>query len=101
VSGTYISPVQVADVNVVQVSGHYISPVSIADVNVVQVSGDYVSLADFGGGATIVGGVIDANVVSISGVPVNIDANSVADSDELSVLGNLLLRNARIIRLLP
>jgi hypothetical protein len=47
------------------------------------------------------GGVIDANIVSISGVPVNIDANSVADSDELSVLGNLLLRNARIIRLLP
>jgi hypothetical protein len=96
-----ISNTDIFRANVIQVSGIYISPVQVADVNVVQVSGDYVSLADFGGGATIVGGVIDANVVSISGVPVNIDANSVADSDELSVLGNLLLRNARIIRLLP
>jgi hypothetical protein len=58
-------------------------------------------LGDFGGGDVTVGGVIDANIVSISGVPVNIDATSVADSEELSVLGNLLLRNARIIRLLP
>jgi hypothetical protein len=91
----------IVDANIVKVSGEWVTVTNVVPANVVQVSGEYVSLADFGGGDVTVGGVIDANIVSISGVPVNIDATSVADSDELSALGNLLLRNARIIRLLP
>jgi hypothetical protein len=102
-----VSTSGVVNANLLQIKGADFDlggPVAVSGIvqaNVVQVSGEYVSLADFGGGDVTVGGVIDANIVSISGVPVNIDATSVADSEELSVLGNLLLRNARIIRLLP
>jgi hypothetical protein len=69
----------------------------LTDANIVYVSGQPVSIIDFGSN----GGIIDVNVVSISGVPVGIDSNSVADSDELSTVGNLLIRRARIIRLIP
>jgi hypothetical protein len=75
----------------------------VLPVNVAQVSGVPVSLADFGGTASdiAVSGIVQANVIYISGVPVNIDSSSVADSAELTTLGNLLLNRARIIRLIP
>lgn len=89
--------------NIVTISGIAVSLANEFDANIIKVSGVPVSLSDFGGssGITSVSGIISANVVSISGVPVNIDSSSVADSQELNTLGDLLLRRARIIRLIP